>query len=56
MEKQGFVYILASRREKAIKKWYRKWKLELIESHNPDWRDLWDCISGSPLSRGWQFI
>lgn len=27
-------------REKCIKKWYRKWKLELIEKHNPDWKDL----------------
>ncbi len=28
-------------REKAIKKWRRAWKLELIEQSNPDWRDLW---------------
>lgn len=27
-------------REKAIKEWKRKWKLELIESMNPDWKDL----------------
>jgi putative endonuclease len=27
-------------REKRIKKWNRAWKLELIESANPDWRDL----------------
>lgn len=31
----------AIRREKQIKKWNRKWKLELIESHNPEWRDLY---------------
>jgi putative endonuclease len=31
-------------REKQIKKWNRQWKLELIESMNPDWRDLWDDI------------
>ncbi len=42
----------AIRREKAIKKWYRKWKLELIEQNNPDWRDLWPEITRSPLSRG----
>jgi putative endonuclease len=30
----------AIRREKQIKKWNRKWKLELIEKMNPDWRDL----------------
>ena len=27
-------------REKAIKKWRRKWKLALIEANNPQWRDL----------------
>lgn len=27
-------------REKRIKKWNRAWKLELIETANPDWRDL----------------
>ena len=29
-------------REKAIKGWRRKWKLDLIEAENPDWRDLSD--------------
>jgi len=28
-------------REKQIKKWKRQWKIELIEKHNPQWRDLW---------------
>lgn len=27
-------------REKQLKKWNRAWKLELIESVNPEWRDL----------------
>lgn len=31
-------------REKAIKKWRRAWKIQLIESFNPDWRDLYDSI------------
>jgi len=31
-------------REKAIKKWRRDWKLKLIESTNPQWRDLYDDI------------
>ncbi len=30
----------AIRREKAIKKWGRDWKLELIEKGNPEWLDL----------------
>jgi putative endonuclease len=32
-------------REKRIKKWRRAWKLELIERHNPQWRDLYDDLS-----------
>jgi putative endonuclease len=27
-------------RERALKKWNRAWKLALIESANPTWRDL----------------
>ena len=30
----------AFRRERAMKKWRRLWKLELIERFNPAWRDL----------------
>ncbi len=26
--------------EKRIKKWYRTWKIELIEKENPEWIDL----------------
>ncbi|WP_417832179.1 GIY-YIG nuclease family protein [Terasakiella sp.] len=35
-------------REKAIKKWRRVWKLDLIESNNLNWLDL---MTGVPLSR-----
>ncbi len=31
-------------REKQIKKWNRAWKLELIETQNPIWKDLWEGI------------
>jgi len=31
-------------REKQIKEWHRKWKLELIEKTNPDWKDLYDDL------------
>jgi putative endonuclease len=31
-------------REKRLKKWNRKWKLELIEKDNPQWRDLYEDI------------
>ena len=33
-------------REKAIKKWRRAWKIELIEKANPDWLDLYDSLIG----------
>ena len=31
-------------REKRLKNWKRKWKLELIESRNPKWQDLYYAI------------
>ena len=33
-------------REKAIKKWRRDWKIELIEKANPDWLDLYEHLIG----------
>jgi putative endonuclease len=30
----------ALQREKQLKRWSRKWKIELIEKVNPEWRDL----------------
>ena len=37
-------------RERRLKEWQRKWKLELIERHNPDWEDLFtpECILDHP--------
>ena len=32
-------------REKAVKKWRRDWKIELIEKVNPDWQDLFDDLN-----------
>ena len=34
----------AINREKRIKKWNRKWKMDLIEKINPDWEDLYKSI------------
>ena len=31
-------------REKRLKKWKRKWKIELIEKKNPEWKDLYNEI------------
>jgi putative endonuclease len=37
----------AIKREKRLKKYNRKWKTDLIEKENPDWKDLYgDLISG----------
>ncbi len=36
----------AIKREKQIKEWKRKWKLDLIEQFNPGWQDLHDEIDG----------
>ncbi len=33
-------------REKQIKNWNRIWKIELIESGNPEWNDLYETIIG----------
>ncbi|MBI2120905.1 MAG: GIY-YIG nuclease family protein [Parcubacteria group bacterium] len=45
--------VSAIEREKQLKKWNRKWKLELIE--NPKWKDLYDDLidddTGSPHAR-----
>jgi len=43
-----YVYILASKKNGTLyvgvtnnlKRWTRKWKVELIEKDNSDWRDL----------------
>ena len=34
----------AIEREKQLKKWNRKWKVNLIESMNPNWRDLFEGL------------
>ena len=32
-------------REKQIKEWRRDWKVNLIQSMNPDWHDLYDELT-----------
>lgn len=31
--------------EKRLKRWNRKWKLELIEKNNPNWKDLYEDLN-----------
>jgi len=35
----------AVKREKQLKNWHRQWKINLIESVNKDWKDLYTEIS-----------
>jgi putative endonuclease len=35
----------AIRRETRLKRWPRPWKLDLIESQNPGWEDLFDQLN-----------
>jgi len=35
---------IAIQREKTIKDWDRKWKLNQIEKDNPDWDDLYESL------------
>lgn len=35
----------AIKREKRLKKWNRKWKIEIIQKQNPDWQDLFEAIA-----------
>jgi putative endonuclease len=35
----------AIQRETSIKRWPRKWKIQLIEKFNPEWRDLYETLN-----------
>jgi putative endonuclease len=36
----------AIRREKALKRWNRAWKMQFIETRNPGWVDLYPFLCG----------
>ena len=36
-------------REKQLKRWHRQWKINLIESENPQWVDLAPSVGLPPL-------
>ena len=35
---------IAIQREKRLKEWSRKWKIHLVEKHNPYWNDLYHTL------------
>ena len=37
-------------REKQLKRWHRQWKINLIESANPDWHDLAIGLGFGPVA------
>ncbi len=38
---EAYEFVLEARaRERRLKRWRRAWKISLIETVNPDWRDL----------------
>lgn len=40
---------LAIAREKKLKNWHRDWKCNLVDAHNPEWRDLAVDLGFPPL-------
>jgi putative endonuclease len=43
----------AIQRESSVKRWCRRWKLDLIESANPQWRDLYEDLVAPPKLPDW---
>lgn len=39
-------------REKQLKNWHRKWKINLIEQGNPEWKDLFSQEGDPETSSG----
>ena len=42
----------AIRREKQLKNWHREWKMNLIQEHNPYWKDLYKEVIDPETSSG----
>ena len=47
-----FNIIDAIKREERLKRWNRKWQIDLIEKLNPEWRDLTDEIGDARSETG----
>lgn len=42
--------LAALAREKQLKRWHRAWKINLIDSQNPDWHDLAPGLGLPPVA------
>ncbi|MCC2976518.1 GIY-YIG nuclease family protein [Sphingomonas sp. PL-96] len=42
--------LAAIARDKQLKRWHRAWKINLIESQNPDWHDLTSGVGLPPMA------
>jgi putative endonuclease len=45
----------AIQREKHLKKWNRRWKIQLIEESNPNWDDLYEGIAAGHISNSLKY-
>ena len=41
--------VQAINREKQLKRWHREWKINLIQSRNPNWEDLTNKLIDDPM-------
>ena len=52
-EEHGDIRV-AIQREKSLKRYYREWKVNLIERTNPHWADLYPTLPGvAPIPDDW---
>jgi putative endonuclease len=47
---------VAIQRETSIKRYLRRWKIDLIEAMNPGWNDLWSEVVPWPLPGQWRSV
>jgi len=45
----------AIQREKHLKKWNRRWKIQLIEKTNPNWDDLYEGIAAGHITNSLKY-
>ena len=48
VEQYNYIYD-ALEREKQLRRWHREWKINLIETQNPKWLDLYEAFFGPEI-------